>query len=98
MTKDKETKRELILHKHLIKDLMRQINTTMHSHLQMCELTELIKIIMKQHTCIRCSPKRANDSGSDDDDENKEDTLHTHKNTAVKVNKNSCRQKSKQLG
>ena len=99
MTKDKETKRELILHKHLIKDLMRQINTTMHSHLQMCELIELIiKIIMKQSTCKGCSPNRANDSGSDDDDDNKKYTFHTLKNTEVKVKKRSCTHRIKQLG
>ena len=78
MTKDKETKKELTLHKLLIKDLMRQTNTTMHSYLQLWELIQLIiKIIMKQSACRGCSPNRENDS-EPDDDEDKKNTHFTH--------------------
>ena len=61
MSKDKETKKELILHKLLIKDLMCQTNITLHSYLQLCELIELIiKIIMKQSGCQRMGKMTVN--------------------------------------
>ena len=81
MTKDKDTRKELLLHKELIRDLMRQINATMSLHPQICELIELIiKIVLKQHNCKGCSSNTVNESGSSDDDKKDKFKLHKQKN------------------
>ena len=55
MSQDRDLKREVILHKALIKDLLYQTNTTMRSYLQLAELLKMvIKIILKKGGCLDC--------------------------------------------
>ena len=87
MTKD--NKRELLLHKQLIRDLMRQINSTMSSHLQICELIELIiKMVLKQHRCKGCTSNIMKESETSDDDKEDKFKLHKQEKTVSESNIN----------
>ena len=74
---NRELRRELQIHKALIKDLLYQSNSTMRSYLQMAELLELvIKIILKKGGCLDCfdndtSDKNGDDKNDEDDDKTK---------------------------
>ena len=77
MNWDMELKREVLLYKALIKDLLYQSNSTMRSYLQMAELLELvIKIILKKGGCLDCfdndiCDKHGDDRNDEDDDKTK---------------------------
>ena len=74
---NRELRKELQIHKELIKDLLYQSNSTMRSYLQMAELLELvIKIILKKGGCLDCfdndtSDKNGDDNNDEDDDKTK---------------------------
>ena len=71
---NREFRKELQIHKELIKDLLYQSNSTMRSYLQMAELLELvIKIILKKGGCLDCFDKDTSDKNCDDSDEEDDD-------------------------
>ena len=71
MSWDRDLKREVILHKALIKDLLYKTNATMKSYLQLAELLEMvIKIILKKGGCLDCidiCDKHGDDKNDDND-------------------------------
>ena len=72
MSQDRELKREVLLHKALIKDLLYQTNATMRSYLQLAELLELvIKIILKKGGCLDCIDTCDKHGDDKNDDKNK---------------------------
>ena len=79
MSRDRELKREVLLHKALIKDLLYQTNATMRSYLQLKELLEMvIKIILKKGGCLDCigiCDKHGDDKNDDDDKTKKLNSL-----------------------
>ena len=79
MSRDRDLKREVILHKALIKDLLYQTNTTMRSYLQLAELLEMvIKIILKKGGCLNCMDTSDKDDKDDKkDDKDKHTKLHS---------------------
>ena len=82
---NRELRRELQIHKVLIKDLLYQSNSTMRSYLQMAELLELvIKIISKKGGCLDCFDNDTSDKNGDDN--NDEDNDKTKKLTDI-INK-----------
>ena len=85
----KDTKKELQLHKELIRDLMRQVNSTMTSHLQLYKLIELIiRMILKQHKCQECPTNKMKDNDTSDEDENDKTTSSHKQDHAVTKNIN----------
>ena len=71
---NRELRKELQIHKELIKDLLYQSNSTMRSYLQMAELLELvIKIILKKGGCLDCFDNDTSDKNRDDSDEEDDD-------------------------
>ena len=82
---NRELRRELQIHKALIKDLLYQSNSTMRSYLQMADLLELvIKIILKKGGCLDCFDNDTSDKNVDD--KNDEDDDKTKKLTSI-INK-----------
>ena len=77
MSRDRELRKEVLIHKALIKDLLYQSNSTMRSYLQLAELLELvIKIILKKGGCLDCfdndiCDKNGDDRNDEDDDKTK---------------------------
>ena len=74
MSRDRDLKREVLLHKALIKDLLYQTKGAMRSYLQLAELLELvIKIILKKGGCLDCieTCNKHDDDKNDDDDKTK---------------------------